>query len=264
MINLKKGLLWSLILFLTTALSAQDIVARLDLGRRDPKPEFYEYSPTDGGLLTFGPTTASSSRSYSLIKYDSELREDWKVKVLEQNGRKSIDFMAVVGEYTLIFVSETNPKDGLIKSYYYSYNAEGEAMAESELLSVYPDAKEQKVGLQFVLSPNKRKLLCFKNLENRRENEQLLYYIFDDEGDYVRNGELTLKYPDNRFSVRSLRISNSGNLFVLGKFYVNTRVREADDFSYLVFRHDLETEEVSEFQINLDDRYITDLAFRLD
>ncbi|MEM6346600.1 MAG: hypothetical protein AAF927_22115 [Bacteroidota bacterium] len=262
--NYKRFLLWGFIFLLSTALEAQEIVARLDLGRRDPKPEFYEYSSADGGLVTFGPSSISSSRSYSLVKYGADLREDWTIKVLDQNGRKTIDFMAVVGGYTLIFVSETNPKDGLIKSYYYSYSAEGEALAEKELLSVYPDAKEQKVGLQFVLSPNKKKLLCFKNLQNRRENEQLLYYIFDDEGDYVQNGELNLKYPDNRFSVRSLRISNRGNIFVLGKFYLNTRVREADDFTYTIFRHDLETEEVNEFQINLDDRYITDLAFRLD
>ncbi|MEZ4772308.1 MAG: hypothetical protein R3D00_03930 [Bacteroidia bacterium] len=241
-----------------------DVVARLDLNRRDPKPDFYEYSPVDGGLVTLGPSSLASNRFLSVTKYDKNLKKQWTKKVVEQNGRKNIDFVAVIGSNILVFVSEFFLKEGVIKTYYYGFDLEGNEIANEETLSVYPNQKEQKVELQYVLSPNKRQLLCYKNLKNKRDSEQILYYIFDDEGDLVQNGEMELKYPDNRFQVVSLRVSNSGNIFVLGKFFRTITVKEATDFQYVVYRYDISQGQGREIQIELGDRYITNLAFRLD
>lgn len=240
------------------------IVAKLDLGKNEPRPEFYEYSPTDGGIITLGPASAASSRYIGIVKYNAKLEKEWAKRVLEQNGRKTIDFVSVVGRFIFVFVSEFIPSDGLIKTYYYQYDVQGNPIAEESIISIYPNQKEQKTLLQYVLSPNKRKLLCYKNLDTRKEGEQLLYYIFDDEGDYVQNGEISLKYPDNKFRIRSMRISNEGNIFFLGKFSPTTLVREADDVKYLVFRYELLNQQVREIPIELGDRFITDLAFRLD
>lgn len=243
---------------------SQDITARLDLGRRDPKPTFYEFSPVDGGLVTFGPASTASSRFLGLVKYDSELNKDWKKTVVEQNGRKNVDFVTVIGENILVFLSEFFPKENVIKTYYYRYDLDGKEIVEEEILSVYPNQKEQKVDLQYVLSPNKKSLLCYKNLQNRRDSEQILYYLFDETGEYITNGEIGLKYPDNRFEVRSLRVSNKGNVFILGKFYRTQRIREAEDFQYLIYRYDVFEQTGEEYEIALGDRFITDLAFRLD
>ena len=254
----------TIILLGITDIFAQNVVARLDLGRRDPKPSFYEYSPADQGVVTLGPTRLSSSRYVGLVKYDANLKQQWKKDVLEQNGNKNIDFVSVIGEYIFVFVSEFFPKEKVIKTYYYSYDLAGNEIADESILSVYPNQKEQKVELQYILSPNKRRLLAYKNLKNRRDSETILYYIFDDEGDYVQNGEIELKYPDDRFRVRSLRISNIGNIYVLGKYYRVRNVRDSDDFKYLINRHDISTQTDTEIAIELGDRYLSDLAFRLD
>ncbi|MDX2250629.1 MAG: hypothetical protein SF052_27855 [Bacteroidia bacterium] len=240
------------------------VTARLDLTRREPKPEFYEYSPADGGLVTLGPSTLVSNRFLSLTKYDNNLQKQWTKQVLEQNGRKNIDFVAVIGANILVFVSEFFQKEGVIKTYYYGFDLEGNEIAKEETLSVYPNQKEQKVELQYVFSPNKRRLLCYKNLKNKRDSEEILYYIFDDEGDFMQDGQLELKYPDNRFQVVSLRVSNGGNIFVLGKFFRTVTLKEATDFQYVVYRYDVSVEKGREIPIELGDRYITNLAFRLD
>ena len=257
--------IWSIMMLLSLeGLYAQQVVARLDLGKRDAKPIFYEYSPVDEGLVTLGPTSTASSRYLGITKYDKDLREEWKAKVMEQNGRKNVDFVSVIGPYIFVFVSEFFPKENVIKTYYYTYDLKGEKLADESILSVYPNQKEQKVELQYVLSPNKRKLLAYKNLKNRRNSETILYYIFDDEGDYVQNGEVELKYPDDRFQVRSLRVSNTGNIFVLGKFFRVRNIKDSDDFKYLIYRQDIGTQEEAEIQVELGDRFISDLAFRLD
>ncbi len=241
-----------------------EITARLDLGKRDPKPEFYEYSPVDQGLVTLGPLSRVSSRYIGLTKYDRNLKKEWSQRVLEQSERKNIDFVSVIGNYIFVFVSEKFPKEGVIKTYYYVYDLLGNELADQAILSIYPDVKEQKVGLQFVLSPNKRRLLCYKNLENRKDTEQMLYYLFDDEGDYVQSGEISLKYPDNRFRIRTVRVSNSGNVYLLGRFDLARKIRDIEDVKYMVYRHDVATQEGREIEIRLGNQFITDLAFRLD
>ncbi|MEO0470366.1 MAG: hypothetical protein AAF206_12140 [Bacteroidota bacterium] len=252
------------ICFLVPRLPAQTVRARLDFGKRDPKPEFVEYASADNGLVTLGPSNKSSTRYLSIRKYDQNFQLEWEEKVIEQNGRKNVDFVTVIGQNILVFLSETFPKEDVIKSYYYAFNLAGEKLADQSILSVYPNEKEQKVSLQFTHSPNKRKLLCYKNLRQRRESEKLLYYIFDDEGDFLTNGAIELPYPDNRFRVKSLRLSNQGNVFVLGKFFLAGQVKNPDDFQYLVMQYNTAAEAGNEVKIDLGDRYITDLAFRVD
>ncbi|MCI4671128.1 MAG: hypothetical protein MRZ79_23520 [Bacteroidia bacterium] len=245
-------------------LSAQKIGARLDIGRREPKPDFIEYSPKDNGLVTLGPYSKASNRFLAITKYNSTFRKEWTKEVIQQNGRKNVDFMTVLGENILVFVSEFFPREKVIKTYYYRYSLEGEVLEKEAILSIYPNQKEQKVDLQYVLSPNKRRLLCYKNLQNRKEAEKVLYYLFSEEGASIANGELTLKYPDNRFRVTNIRVSNQGNVFVLGKFSERGWVTDPNNFVYLAYRYDTQINEGREFEIDLGDRIIADMTFRID
>lgn len=259
-----RTLLFVCLSLLTVVADAQEVISRLDLGRRDPKPSYFEYSPVDGGLVTFGPTSTRSSRYLGLVKYDANLQEEWKIEVIEQNGRRNVDFVSVIGPHILVFMSEFSPSEGVIKTFYYSYDLEGNPLVEQGILSVVPNQKEQKVDLQYVLSPNKRRLLAYKNLANRKESESILFYLFDEEGEVVENGELDLRYPDNKFSVANIRVSNLGNIYVLGKFTRSGLTTDAQDIQHIIYRHDLEASEGLEIQVDIGDRFITDLAFRLD
>ncbi len=264
MLNKFIYLLVGCLILSLTPTQAQSITARIDLGKREPQPDFYEYSPVDQGLITLGPSSKSSSRYLSITKYNSRLKKEWSKKVIEQNGRKTIDFTSVVGANILVFVSEEFPKEKVIKTYYYQYDLAGNEIASEAILSVYPNDRQQKVNLQYVMSRNKRRLLCYKNLKNKRDSEELLYYIFDDEGDVMVNGEINLKYPDNRFQVTDVRVSNQGNVYLLGKFSRVNNIREAGDQKYIIYRQDTREQLGEEIPVELGNRYITNLAFRLD
>ena len=259
-----KSLVFVFLALFSTTAEAQTVLSRLDLVRKDPKPNFFEYSPVDGGLITFGPTSIQSSRYLGLVKYNSDLREEWSKEVVEQNGRKNVDFVSVIGPHILVFTSEFFPSEGVIKTFYNSFDLNGNQVIEDGLLSVVPNQKEQKVDLQYVLSPNKRRLLAFKNLANRKESETLLYYLFDEEGEVVQDGEIDLRYPDNKFSISNIRVSNLGNIYVLGKFTRSAVSTNAQDFEHMIYRYDLATREGVEIKIDIGNRFITDLAFRVD
>ena len=263
---IQKTLLYVLILLSLTVSSAfsQNITARLDLGKRDAHPNFILHSPVDNGLVTLGAASTISSRNVALIKYDGDFSQEWKKTVLSQNGRKNLDFMTVIGDNILVFVSEYKPKAKVIETYYYRYNLAGEQLEEQALLSVSPNQKAYRTDLKYVLSSNKRTLLCYRNLENRQEGEAIQYFVFNETGQQTNNGEIALKYPDNRFRITWVRVSNSGNVYFLGKHYKANKVRDAEDYQYLMFRYNSLVQSMEEFEIQLGDRFVNDLVFKID
>ncbi len=253
-----------MVILCTGQLLAQQEIARLELGSRDPKPEFYEYCPTDKGLVTLGPLTNVSTREYGLIKYDQNLKRQWLKRVFEQNGRKHLDLLTVVGDNIMVFISEFFPKEKVVKTYYSVYDLNGNPITEAQILTVYPNQVEQKVDLSYILSPNKKKLLCFKDLKLRKEADQVKYYLFDESGEREEDGEISFKYPDDKFSLVDLRVSNDGNIFALGQYFPAGKNTVSDNYRYLMFRYDRKTSDLQELKIDFGSKIITDLAFRLD
>ncbi|MEZ4687631.1 MAG: hypothetical protein R3B47_16680 [Bacteroidia bacterium] len=245
-------------------LFGQTITGRIDFGKKEANPNFIVHSPTDNGLVTLGPASRVSTRYIALTKFDQHFEKSWKKEIFTQNGRKNLDFMTLIGENILVFVSEFKPQANVIETYYFRYNLEGEMLEDKTILSVSPNEKNYRTDLRYVLSSNKKTLLCYRNLENRRESESMLYFVFDETGQQTRNGEIALKYPDNRFTISWVRVSNQGNVYFLGKFYKVNRIRDPEDYDYLMFRYKTVEHEMEEFSIELGERFVNDLAFKID
>lgn len=67
---------------------AQEIVSNLRLGRNEPKPIWFEYSPLDEGLVTVGAMSRENSKEMGLFKYDNTFKRQWQVTLFMQNGKK--------------------------------------------------------------------------------------------------------------------------------------------------------------------------------
>ncbi|MFK7970707.1 MAG: hypothetical protein AB8F95_10080 [Bacteroidia bacterium] len=264
MIKSLNALVVIALLLIGSQVSGQTVTGRLELGKKDPRPNFMVHSPLDNGLVMLGPGSTFSSRNIVLTKYDADFGKSWTVPVLEQNSRKNLDFMTVIGGNILVFVSEFNPKSKVIETYYYRFNLDGEKLDDKTLLAVSPNEKAYRTDLMYVLSSNKRTLLCYRNLENRQEGEKILYFVFDESGEQTRNGEISLRFPDNRFRIAWVRVSNQGNIYFLGKHYHVNRVRDPEDYSYLMFRYDTYSQAIKEYPIELGDRFVNDLVFKVD
>ena len=158
-------------------LKAQTVKASLELGKRDPLPRFFEVTNADKGLVTFGNMARNSSRFLGLFKYDADFKQQWSKQVLEQNGRSNVDFMTAIGENIFVFVSEFFPKENTIRTFYYRYNLAGDPIEERKVISELPDEKEHRVDLKYVVSLNKKQLLCYKNLNSPNSKERILYLL---------------------------------------------------------------------------------------
>lgn len=244
---------------------AQEITARLDFSKRDPLPTIFEYISADHGLVTLGQSNRKSSRYLNITKFDEAFKEQWTQQVLAQNGRNSIDQMAILGEGIYIFYSEYFPRTRSIQNYYSVYNLNGEAVVDKEVIAELPNEKELRVDLKYTRSLNKKKLLCYKNLNNATKAERIIYYLFDAEEDGFIQGSIELPYPDEKFQVKRVIVSNTGFVYVVGKLFKVNRVTSPDDFEYQVYRYLPGSEEGEHFTVKIEPGlYITDLQVRVD
>ena len=244
--------------------SAQQITARLELGKREAFPKFFQYSRADKGLVTLGYMTRKSSRYYGLSHYDEKFGRTWTKQVLMQNGRKNVDFFSVLGQDIMVFVSEYFPKERAIKTYYYLYDLAGNQIKEEQVISVVPNEKQHRVNLKYVQSINRKVLLCYKNLDNSEESERMIFTLFEEGGDKGLNGEITLPYPDEKFQIKAVQVSNEGNVFILGKYFRVNRASSPDDFEFVLVKYDTQSGDLKEFPLNLGEHFITDLTLKLD
>ncbi len=256
--------LWLILICAMPGLFGQEVLDRLDLGRKEAVPYFLEYSPADDGLVTFGPASRVSSRFLSLAKYDQQFNQQWKKDVYEQNSRKNVDFVSVIGNRILLFASEPLPKDELIRNFYSSYDLEGNIIEDDATLALLPNDKSQKVALQYTLSPNRKRLLCFKSLKKKADSETVLYYMFDETGTLVQNGEIVLDHPDNRFSIQNVVLSNQGNIYLLGRLNQSVSLIANDTYAYLVYRYNTREQVGKELKVDIGNKYISDLAMRVN
>ena len=259
---MRNALLFLCCLLLADLAAAQTVTARLNFGRRDARPDYVEYCPADQGLVTVGNLSRKSSRYQSISKFDANFKKEWTKQVLQQNGRSSIDLVAALGDQIYVFISEFYPRDGSIKTSYTQFDLEGNEIVSREVIDEVPNEKQHRVDLRYERSLNKRKLLCYKNLDQGSRNERITYYLFDAQNDSVVRGEIALPFPDEKFQVRKLVVSNSGKIYLLGKYYLVSRIKEPQDYGFKLYSYTPGNPEPTQLNIELGELFINDLTVR--
>ncbi|MFM2375209.1 MAG: hypothetical protein RLZZ165_306 [Bacteroidota bacterium] len=246
------------------ALFSQTVVARLDLDRRSPQPSLVEYVAADGGIVTLGNQTSKSSRYLCINKYDDQFSKSWTRQVLQQNGQNGIDMMTVLGENIYVFDSEYFPRDRTIRTSYTRFDLGGNVVVPRKEIANLPNEEKHRVDLKYVHSINKKKLLCYKNLEEDGKFETILYYLFDANTSEMVTGKIQIPYLDDKFQVRKIMVSNAGKIYVLGKYFKVNRVKTPDDFGFKIYQYEPGSPEAHEASIDLGELYITDLTLKID
>jgi hypothetical protein len=240
----------------------QEITARLDISRRDAQPDFIAYCSLDGGMVTLGPSSKKSSRYLSVTKYDGLFKRVWGKQVHANNGRNGIDLLTALGDRIFVFSSEYLPRESTLKTRYTSLDFEGNILQNQVEIESTPDQKEWRVDLQYEHSVNKRKLLCYRNLAQGLRNEKISYHLFDSESDSVVSGFISLPFPDDKFQVRKIVVDNDGYIYLIGKYYISGRVRNPEDYGFLLYRYQPGNPDGERLDIELGELFINDLTIK--
>lgn len=252
------------LLMLPSLVLGQEVVARLDLDRRQPTPRFIEYISADGGMTTIGNQSNKSSRYLSISKYDENFSKSWTKQVLQQSGNAEIDLLAALGDKILVFISQYTPRDRTSRTSYTQFDLAGNKVVEKKEIAELPNEKERRTDLKYIRSINKKKLLCYKNLDEGSKQDKILYYLFDAYSDEVITGEIVIPYPDDKFQVRKIMVSNAGQIYVLGKYFNVNRVKSPDDFGFKIYHFSPGESKGAEVAVELGALFITDLTLKID
>ncbi|MGK0365179.1 MAG: hypothetical protein ACI85O_002244 [Saprospiraceae bacterium] len=118
------------------------------------------------------------------------------------------------------------------------------------------------------ISTDSTKLLIYNQLPYERNTpERFAFRVFDKNMNELWKKNITLPYADDVFAVKEYRVDGDGNVYVLGIIYesrgARTQVGGRPAYRYTVLAYTQNGEEKQEYKIDLRDKFITDLTFRV-
>ncbi len=125
----------------------------------------------------------------------------------------------------------------------------------------------QEGGFRHHLSKDDSKVLIYSVLPKQKKNPERFYLqVFDNQLNALWEKKVRLPFNDDRFSVEEYQVDNEGNVYMLGVVYQDkTRFRRGGKptYQYVVLAYREDGEAVEEYKVNLNEKFITDLTFRV-
>ena len=118
-----------------------------------------------------------------------------------------------------------------------------------------------------VISRDSSKVMLYNQLPyQKNEPERFAFRVFDNQFNELWTKDIVLPYNDNQFAVEEYRIDKNGNIYLLGVLYqdrVRVRRQGRPNYQYIILAYSKEGTVVQEYKIDLSEKFITDLTFRI-
>ncbi|MEM6317560.1 MAG: hypothetical protein AAF960_07805 [Bacteroidota bacterium] len=125
----------------------------------------------------------------------------------------------------------------------------------------------QEGGFRSHISKDTSKILVYAMLpRKKRQPERFSLQVFDHLMNPLWSKEITLPFNDDNFAVEEYRVDNEGNVYMLGVIYEDkSKFRRSGKptYQYTLLAYRKNGEEVKEYKVNLGDKFITDLTYRV-
>ncbi len=278
----RAALALMLLLFASFA-EAQTITGALELGRKEPRPLYFDYSPVDEGLVAISQATASGrgARQIGLYKYDATLQREWQVPLYEQRDGVNLTQLRVLGDHILIFLEEEVPRERTVRLSLVEFGLDGKQRGEKrELYQTRRDRRGTSL-VKYEASLDNRRLLLYSrqtlsasasNLASVMPEEAdsldepgpltYAYTVFDAKTDSIYQGSVDLSQPELYGRVLGARIGMQGQIYFLTAFEPERSSRAPT--RYFIHRVDYRSQADAVVELPFADRTITDITFKPD
>ena len=142
-----------------------------------------------------------------------------------------------------------------------------------------PEKKLTKIGeintknkykegfFNFHISKDSSKVLVYNEPPyNKKKAEQFDLRVFDNQFNEIWSKQVVLPYKDKGFIVEEYQVDNQGNVYLLALVFPNGkqfRKKGKPNFRYSILAYTNNGENMQEYPISLDEKFITDLTFRI-
>lgn len=209
---------------------SQTVVAELILDKRQPRPLYAEYAPADGSLLTISYKYVTSTRTFTLHKYDEDFQHEWSQDLFDQSSGEELLNLAVVENQVWVFTQRT---DGEKRSIYgYKTDLKGNILLRQKLLfTAEPVARSVRAELTY--APN-RKYACLSIALRvpSDSSDRIRFFLIGP--DTAFTGDWVLPFKEREIEVRrAIQPSHEGQLFAIG----TVRVPDSPFPQYYLLRY---------------------------
>ncbi|MCB0586514.1 MAG: hypothetical protein KDD06_14485, partial [Phaeodactylibacter sp.] len=213
---------------------------------------------------------ALSNEQAYIEYYDSEmhLRKSQKLDLKYKGKRRDFEDVAMIGGELYLFTSFNNQAQKKNYLFYQKVNQRLQPSRDLVMLSeVEAFNKAREGAFKLVISSDSSKVLLYSQLPyQKKDPERFALNVFDNQMNKLWSRDIILPYSDQQFAVEDYRIGPDGSVYLMGVLYldgVRERRRGRPNYQYIILAYTQQGEDVQEYHVALQDKFITDLAFRI-
>lgn len=216
--------------------------------------------------------SALANEQVYIESYDAKmnLKKSQKLDLKYKGNRRDFEDLIMVGGQLYLLSSFNNQAKKKNYLFYQKISNRSLTMARKFEMIAEIDTrnKEQEGFFNFKLSKDSSKVLIYNQLPYKKNTpERFALRVFNNQFEEQWHKDIILPYNDDNFSIEEYRIDNKGNVYLLGVLFQDrSRVRRAGKptYRYSILAYMNEGEDMKEYKIDIGDKFITDLTFRID
>ncbi|UZR97885.1 hypothetical protein [Chondrinema litorale] len=227
-----------------------------------------ELDPTDGLYRTFSLT---GPKPPMIQLHDHNLKLVKEVAIQNKIGNEYMHYKFARSRNGKIFVFSNLPNRQARTNFLFM-----ETFDMETLTSLGPPQKIAESNMKnrsnygsFYLTESRDKTLFMlydSDIYEKSENEKFTVRVYNEDMELLWEKKITIPYTDKLFEIENYRVDNFGNAYILGIEYkdkLKTRRRGKPNYEYKILSYKNGGEEFKEYTVELEDKFITDLNFRI-
>ena len=199
---------------------------------------------------------------------DLEIKRAEKLDLKYKGKDRNFEDVLMVGGQLYLFTSYNNQAQ---KKNYLFYQKLSKRLQPSRQLKKIAEIDTRNKSLtgsfNLLISEDSSKVLLYNQLANKKkEPEQFALRVLDNQLQPIWSRDIILPYNDQQFTIKDYRIDESGNVYLMGLLYIDgirKEKRGLPNYQYVILAYTENGEADQEYQIDIKDKFITDLTFRI-
>ncbi len=206
-----------------------------------------------------------------LEKYNKQMKLLKSEKIdLKLKGKKlELEEVTVIGGDLYVLSSFNN--EAKRKNYLFAQKVNYKTLKISnnfkKIGEINTKNKYKEGSFDLHISKDSSKILVYNERPYKKKEQEIFTLgVFDNQFNELWTKKIRLPYPDKQFSIEEYQVDNQGNVYLLGMLFENgtkTKKKGKPNFRYEILAYRNQGEDVEEYPIELDELFISDLAFRI-
>ena len=202
--------------------------------------------------------------------YDNglDIKKSEKIDLKYKGKQRSFEDVLSIGGQLYLFTSYSNQAQ---KKNFLFYQKISKRLLPSRNLVKIAEIESRNKGndgsFNILVSPDSTKVLLYNQLPYKKKDpERFALRVFDDQLEMIWQKDIILPYSDQQLVVEDYRIDENGNVYLLGMLFndgTRQRRRGLPNYEYIILAYTEEGEEHQEYHIGIQEKFITDLTFRI-